>query len=113
MTSKWVATRNIKFSLSMLSHCVRYELFSGEVVVVRSEDVADGAQNWLASAARRVAPWLRPAVGALHELVVQSPDGRSRTFRSAFCLSNQRPSVRIRPCRHAADPTTLVSRSSP
>ena len=54
------------------------------MVNVRSEDVADGAQNnWLVSAARRVAPWARPAVGALHELVVQSPDGRSRTFRSA------------------------------
>ncbi len=64
------------------SRCRRYELFSGEVVNVRSEDVADGAQNnWLVSAARRVAPWRRPAVGALHELVVQSPDGRSRTFR--------------------------------
>ena len=47
------------------------------------EDVGSGSGgSWLLSAARRVGVWRRPPLGALHELVVQSPDGRSRTFRS-------------------------------
>ena len=54
---------------------------------MRSEDVGSSSgQNWLLSAARRVGIWRRPPLGALHELVVQSPDGRSRTFRSVLCL---------------------------
>lgn len=49
-------------------------------------EALDAGQGWLLSAARAVGLWRKPPLAALHELVVQSPDGRSRTFRCATSL---------------------------
>lgn len=55
-----------------------FELFSGTVTSCKSEALQPSS-NPLAAAARLVLR--RPAVAAVHELVVQAPDGSSRTFR--------------------------------
>lgn len=39
--------------------------------------------NWLLAAARRVGLLRRPAVGAVHTLLVETPTGQQRTFRWA------------------------------
>lgn len=68
----------------------RYELFSGQVISVKSEAV-DSGQGWLLAAARAVGLWRKLPTAALHELVVQSPDGRSRTFRCGTSRRLQSP----------------------
>lgn len=57
-----------------------FELFSGTVTSCRSEALQP-AGNPLLAAARAVGLWRRQPVAAVHELVVQAPDGTSRTFR--------------------------------
>lgn len=57
-----------------------FELHSGTVTSCSSEAL-QLSSNLLLSAARLVGLWRRPAVAAVHELVVQAPDGTARTFR--------------------------------
>jgi hypothetical protein len=57
-----------------------FELFSGTVTSCSSEALA-ASSNPLVAAARLVGLWRRPPVAAVHELVVRSPSGASRTFR--------------------------------
>lgn len=57
-----------------------FELFSGSVTSCRSEALQPSSNPFVA-AARMVGLWRRSAVAAVHELVVQAPDGSSRTFR--------------------------------
>ncbi|PSC68405.1 SET domain-containing [Micractinium conductrix] len=57
-----------------------YELFSGRVASAASESLVSD-QNWLLAAARRVGLLKRPAVAAVHTLLVETPAGQQRTFR--------------------------------
>jgi hypothetical protein len=57
-----------------------YELFSGRVAAASSESLVSDA-NWILAAARRVGLLRRPAVGAVHTLLVETPTGQQRTFR--------------------------------
>jgi hypothetical protein len=55
-----------------------FELWSGTVIACSSEALQPSS-NPLAAALRLV--WRRPPCAAVHELVVQAPNGSSRTFR--------------------------------
>lgn len=57
-----------------------FELYSGAISSVSSTALQPGA-NPLLSAARAVGLWRRAPVAAVHELVVEAPDGGSRAFR--------------------------------
>ncbi|KAK9834837.1 hypothetical protein WJX81_002704 [Elliptochloris bilobata] len=57
-----------------------YEVFSGSVTDAASQALVAG-QSVLLAAARAMGAWRTPAVTAVHELVVRSPSGQSRTFR--------------------------------
>jgi hypothetical protein len=59
-----------------------YEVFSGRVLTCKSEalQVSNGL---LGTVLRAVGILRKPPVAAVHELVVQAPDGVSRTFRVA------------------------------
>ncbi len=59
-----------------------YEIFSGNVVSVTSEALV-ASQSLLLNLARSVGLWKKPALGALHQMVVRSPEGQARTFRFA------------------------------
>eukprot|EP00884_Botryococcus_braunii_P011594 jgi/Botrbrau1/20435/Bobra.145_2s0002.3 len=59
-----------------------YEIFSGSVVSVASEALV-ASQSLLLNLARSIGLWKKPALGALHQMVVRSPDGQARTFRFA------------------------------
>lgn len=69
------------------SSLYEFELFSGTVVSCSSEALQP-ANNPIIAAARAVGLWKRPAVGAVHELVVQAPDGTSRTFRAGTATAD-------------------------
>jgi hypothetical protein len=57
-----------------------YEVFTGDVVSVTSEALV--AQQSLLLAAARAANNLRkPPLAAVHQMVVQAPDGRARSLR--------------------------------
>jgi hypothetical protein len=53
---------------------------AGRVSKVESESLV-GSQNALLAVARTLGLWKRPPLGAVHEMVVQTPDGRARSFR--------------------------------
>src|SRR5690242_5989006 len=57
-----------------------FELFSGTVTSCSSEALQVNS-NPLLAAARAVGLLRKSAVAAVHELVVQAPNGNSRTFR--------------------------------
>ncbi|CAG9465420.1 unnamed protein product [Pedinophyceae sp. YPF-701] len=57
-----------------------YELFTGDVVSVSSEALVS-QQSVLLTAARSLGLWSKAPVGAVHEVVVRTPDGAARTFR--------------------------------
>lgn len=57
-----------------------FELFSGTVTSTSSE-AQQPASNPILAAARAVGLLRKPPVAAVHELVVQAPNGNSRTFR--------------------------------
>jgi len=59
-----------------------YEVFTGTVVSTKSEALQNNS-NLLYTALRMVGLMRRPAPAAVHEFVVQAPDGNSRTFRVA------------------------------
>lgn len=58
-----------------------YELFSGRVVSTASDSLVTEANNLLQAAARRAGFLRRPAAGAVHTAVVETPSGLQRTFR--------------------------------
>ncbi|GFH11389.1 uncharacterized protein HaLaN_06878, partial [Haematococcus lacustris] len=59
-----------------------YEVFSGKVISVKSEALQPGS-SLLRSLLRAAGILRKPAAAAVHEFVVQAPDGTSRTFRVA------------------------------
>ncbi|KAK9810308.1 hypothetical protein WJX72_008368 [[Myrmecia] bisecta] len=60
----------------------QFELFSGSVVSTSSEAL-NATSNWAIALARKVGLWRAAPLAAIHQLVVQAPDGRARTFRFA------------------------------
>ena len=58
-----------------------FELFSGTVVSCKSDALAPG-NNPVIAAARALGLWKKQPVAAVHEFVLQAPDGTSRTFRA-------------------------------
>lgn len=64
-----------------------YEVFSGTVVSCKSEAL-QGSSNLLYAAARAVGIIKKAPPAAVHEFVVQAPDGISRTFRVATETAN-------------------------
>jgi hypothetical protein len=57
-----------------------YEVFTGSVLTVTSEALV-AQQSLLLVAARAANLWRQPPLAAVHQMVVQAPDGRARTFR--------------------------------
>ena len=61
-----------------------YELYSGEVVDVSSESLLSeifNQANIAYSIAQKVGAWVPKQIGAVHTLVVETPNGQQRTFR--------------------------------
>ena len=57
-----------------------YEVFTGDVVSVTSEALVS-QQSLLLAAARAANLWRKPPLAAVHQMVVQAPDGRARSLR--------------------------------
>lgn len=76
-----------------------YEVFSGRVVTTSSEALQP-TTGLLFAALRAVGVLRRPAPAAVHEFVVQAPDGVSRTFRVATASPDVPAQVRVCLCVH-------------
>ncbi|EIE21316.1 hypothetical protein COCSUDRAFT_56538 [Coccomyxa subellipsoidea C-169] len=57
-----------------------YEVFTGDVVSVTSEALVS-QQSLLLAAARAANLWRKPPLAAVHQMVVQAPDGCARSLR--------------------------------
>lgn len=77
-----VVPANSCFAVCHLMSRYLYEVFSGRVLTCKSEalQVSNGL---LGTVLRAVGILRKPPAAAVHELVVQAPDGVSRTFRVA------------------------------
>lgn len=80
----WATPRAREPTAPQVAACAssRYEfaVFSGSVVTVTSEALAS-SQSLLLAFARSANLWRKPPLAAVHQMVVQAPDGRARTFR--------------------------------
>jgi len=65
-----------------------FELFSGHVTKVTSEAL-NAQQSVLLAVLRAVGAWKSPPVAAVHEMIVQTPGGKSRAFRFATSTADQ------------------------
>ena len=74
-----------------------YEVFSGSVTEAASEALVS-SQSALLAAARAVGAWRKPAVAAVHQLVVCAPGGQSRTFRFGTASADLPAQARCSSC---------------
>jgi hypothetical protein len=95
-----------------------FELFSGSVTSCSSEAL-EVPGNLLLDFARAAGLWKRLPVAAVHEFVVQAPDGGSRTFRCGTgtpdvpAQAGQRVTVVCAPLRNSKARQQLLSPSPP
>lgn len=64
----------------MCIHCVH--VFTGTVVKVGSEATVS-TQGWLLALSRGIGLWRKPPTGAVHEMVIATPGGLTRSIRVA------------------------------
>ena len=74
-----------------------YEVFSGSVTEATSEALVS-SQSALLAAARAVGAWRKPAVAAVHQVVVRAPGGQSRAIRVGTASADQPAQVRCFGC---------------
>jgi hypothetical protein len=87
-----------------------YELYSGAVASAGSEALGGGGGGWAAAAARTLGLLRRPAAGAVHALLVETPGGQQRSFRFATATPDVPAKVGDRVTVVCAPQTAVFSR---